>query len=223
MDSSNSQHSQPPSSSDPSAENNAPELPGDNSSSGYQDEEDMNVDTTNSWTPAATKSSARKEKKVDIAAASPREGKAEEIGLLTDLYNLHNKTGRYLLSDERDFYKFWIEEERDYANKQELDEKMNELHARFLKNMDKNVDGPVDPIAVEILRLSHWIWGSEVDETDEDDQEQDSKDLSVDVNPDDSSHNGVDHADKDSTKESDGIRGLKDSSSKENGNGFAAS
>ncbi|KAI3787397.1 hypothetical protein L1987_41843 [Smallanthus sonchifolius] len=210
MDSSNSQHSDPPSSSDPSAENNAPEADNSSSSmqwkssSGYQpeDEEDMDVDTTNSWT-SATKSSAGKEKKVDTdATSSSREGKAEEIGLLTDLYNLHNKTGRYLLSDQRDFYKFWIEEERDYANKKELDEKVNELHARFLKNMDKNVEGPVDPIDVEILSLSHWIWGSEIDSSDEtdDDQEQDSS-----------------HVDsKDSTKESGPVN-------KPNGNGSTAS
>ncbi|KAI3693956.1 hypothetical protein L1987_76912 [Smallanthus sonchifolius] len=178
-------------------------------SSCYQaeDEEDMDVDTTNSWTPA-TESSAGKEKKVNVdtdaaTSSGSREGKAEEIGLLTDLYNLHNKTGRYLLSDKRDFYKFWIEEEHDYANKKELDEKMNELHARFLKNMDKNVEGPVDPIDVEILRLSHWIWGSEIDSSDEtdDDQEQD-----------------LSHVDsKDSTKESGPVN------KPPNGNGSAAS
>ncbi|KAD5317024.1 hypothetical protein R6Q59_032291 [Mikania micrantha] len=217
----------------PSAGNNTQE--GDNSSSSMkskssadqpqdeeeeeeeEEEEDMDVDITDSLAPTKPEpeSSTGKGKMVDTATCSScREGKAKEIGLLTDLYTLLNETGRYLLSGrngQREFYRFWIEEEGDYATKHELDEKINELHARFLKNMDKDVEGPTDPIDVEILRLSHWIWGNEIDsskeihnddydgDNDDDDdggggdQEQDSKDLSdanmVDagVNPNDQS------------------------------------
>lgn len=128
----------------------------------HQEEKDMLDVKTKCLTESST---GKGKEKVDDTAIN-REGKAEEIGLLMDLHALHNKTGRYAdlgRNEERDFYKFWIEEEGEYGNKEELDNKINELHARFLKNMDKNVDGPTDHIDVEILRLSHWIWGNEID------------------------------------------------------------
>ncbi|GKA27387.1 hypothetical protein Tco_0713555 [Tanacetum coccineum] len=41
---------------------------------------------------------------------------------------------------EKIYYKYWIEEEKSYGSKEGLDKKVDELHARFLKNMDKNVE-----------------------------------------------------------------------------------
>nr|GEW04092.1 hypothetical protein [Tanacetum cinerariifolium] len=134
-----------------------------------------------------------------------KEGKSDEIGLLMNLYALHSKTGRYKsLSGSNDddkkqiLYKYWIEEEEGYGSKEELDKKVDELHARFLKNMDKNVEGPSDGVDIEILRVSHWIWGVEI----ESDQDQDSEGLS-----DEDDVDGADHVD------------AKDSRSKRNENG----
>ncbi|GJX51318.1 hypothetical protein Tco_0278163 [Tanacetum coccineum] len=119
------------------------------------------------------------------------EVKSDEIGLLMDLYALHSKTGRYKSSSgsnddytKQIYYKYWIEEGGSYGSKEEFDKKVDELHARFLKNMDKNVEGPSDGVDIEILRVSHWIWGEEI----ESDQDQHSKCLSDDDDVDGDDH-----------------------------------
>ncbi|KAK1408835.1 hypothetical protein QVD17_40921 [Tagetes erecta] len=139
-----------------------------------EEEDSMDVDTTTEQ-QLQPKPSTGKEKMADIPESSGsgnREGKTEEIGLLTDLYALHNKTQRYMFSGAnpmRDFYNFWIEEVGDYKSIKEVDDKIEELHERFLKNMDQSVEAPTDPIDIEILQLSSWIWGQEINDEDQDD------------------------------------------------------
>ncbi|GJX51319.1 hypothetical protein Tco_0278164 [Tanacetum coccineum] len=137
-----------------------------------------------------------------------REGKSDEIGLLMDLYALHSKTGRYKSSSgsnddytKQIYYKYWIEEGGSYGSKEEFDKKVDELNARFLKNMDKNVEGPSDGVDIEILRVSHWIWGEEI----ESDQDQYSECLSDDddVDGDDDHVHTKDSMPKDSPSKED--------------------
>ena len=155
---------------------------GSDPSEEQEDKDHMDVAVSN--LPPQTESSTRKRKKMMDAhtatGSANREGKSDEIGLLMDLYALHSRTARYRsLSGSNDdkkrvFYKYWIEEEKKYGSQEELDKKVDELHARFLKNMDKNVEGPSDSVDIEILRVSHWIWGEEIDSEGLSDEDVDS-------------------------------------------------
>ncbi|GJT68108.1 hypothetical protein Tco_1019588 [Tanacetum coccineum] len=76
----------------------------------------------------------------------------------------------------------------------------------FLKNMDKNVEGPSDNVDIEILRVSHWIWGEEI----ESDQDQEYEGYPIDEDDVD----GDDHVDaKDSMPKDSQSKGYEDRSS----------
>ncbi|GJX92841.1 hypothetical protein Tco_0347427 [Tanacetum coccineum] len=109
-----------------------------------------------------TESSTRKRKESmeDHTATNSanREVKSDEIGLLMDLYALHSKTGRYKSSSGQT--------------------------GQFSSVFKWNVEGPSDGVDIEILRVSHWIWGEEI----ESDQDQHSKCLSDDDDVDGDDH-----------------------------------
>ncbi|KAI3711397.1 hypothetical protein L2E82_41450 [Cichorium intybus] len=150
-----------------------------------------------------TASSTVKENVEDTVTSSRGEKRgAEELGLLTDLYAFYNKYQHYQFTDDmQEFYNRQVKVYRAYANDEDVDKKLCELYENYMKVMENKVEFPTDPIDIEIIRHSSWIWGNEK--------------FPNDVNEKPVDYGGVDP--KHSSKQETGDDDMKDSSKKETG------
>ncbi|KAI3711398.1 hypothetical protein L2E82_41451 [Cichorium intybus] len=206
--------------SSPSVSFNPPELhpQGDESESSGSlktntsiDFEQEDVGIMNQSIPShhETASSTVQENMDDTATSSRgKQRRAEEIGLLTDLYAFYNRTQHYSSirkDDMQEFYSRQIHIYRTYPTEEEVDKKLHELYENYIKVSNRNAEAPTDPIDIEIFRLSSWIW--EDDENSSDKIFLDDHGTGVDDLKDASNQEIVD----------DGMKEPKDSSKQETG------
>lgn len=91
----------------------------------------------------------------------------KDLDLLVNIQDYHEKRGSYPFGDllkQREFYKKWIEGNGDYKDYIKMNEKMDELNGKFLRNLYRKSNGEdvesfMDDVDKEIFRISNIIWG----------------------------------------------------------------